>query len=125
MRDTVGKNVKYVTDLLIAAILATTAGCSTVDLTRGHTGENPTCHIHHVEMHPERIHVAGESVYVLEYRQLARRTFPNHGGHRYNHETDDTPWERDVVDWVCPECHRQYLEYWKNRNSNQRPQPSD
>ena len=75
------------------------------------------CPVHHVKMHPERIDVAGESVYVLEYCELARRAFPNHGGHRYSGETDSTPWERDVVDWVCPECDRAYVEYWKNQPS--------
>ena len=106
--------------LFAVAIVATTAGCSAIDLTQDHTGETPRCPIHHIEMHRERIQVAGERVYVLEYSELARRTFPNHGGHRYNFETDDTPWNRDVVDWVCPECHREYLAYWKNRTSSMR-----
>jgi len=69
-------------------------------------------------MHREEILVAGEIVYVWDYREVARKDFPNHGEHRYNGETADTPYGRNVIDWVCPECHRLYLEYWKSRSSD-------
>lgn len=64
-------------------------------------------------MHPERISVGWEGVYVLQYLKEARTSFPNHGGHRLNYETENTPHERDVIDWVCPECHRLYMQYWE------------
>jgi len=107
--------------MFIMFILVMSIGCKRTDLTEGHIGNAPNCPIHSAEMHPEKIQVSGESVYVLEYCELARQDFPNHGGHRYGAETGDTPRERDVVDWVCPECHREYLAYWKNRASNQQP----
>ena len=116
--------MRYFIRLFIMSIVVASAGCAAIDLTEGHVGDAPKCPFHHTKMHPEKIQVSGESVYVLEYCELAQRTFPNHGGHRYNSEIGDTPWERDVVDWVCPECHREYLSYWENRTSNQRIQPT-
>ena len=106
-----------------AAVFCT--GCAAVDLTEGYIGDPPKCAVHHVEMHRERIQVAGESIYVREYCETAQRDFPNHGGQRYNFETDDTPWERDVIDWVCPQCHEAYLAYWKTHAPLQARPPDE
>jgi hypothetical protein len=89
------------------------AGCGTVDLTKEHTGRLPTCEIHKSSMQREPIRVAGEILYLPEYRNICRKQFPHHGGHRYNFETEDTPYDRDVIDFVCPECDKAYLLYWK------------
>jgi len=87
-------------------------GCAAIDLTTGHKGSTPLCEIHKCEMHPEHIKVYGESVYVLSYIEIAKINFPNHGGHLYNNEKVNTPYERDIVDFVCPKCHEGYKKYW-------------
>jgi len=92
-------------------------GCRPLDLTRGHVGPTPMCPIHACGMHRERMSVAGEIVYLGDYRKEVGEHFPNHGCHTYSLEADDTPYARDIIDWVCPECHRAYLEYWRHRSA--------
>lgn len=87
-------------------------GCAAVDLTKDHTGKAPTCEVHKCEMHPEHIKVYGESVYVMHYIEVARNQFPNHGEHLYNNEKGNTPYERDVIDFVCSKCDEAYRKYW-------------
>jgi len=102
--------------VLIAPLMA---GCAAVDLTADHPGAPPKCGIHQIPMHPERITVSGEGIYVLEYVDFARKHFPNHGGHLLNSEKENTPWGRDVIDWVCPRCDQAYQDYWKNEGTLQ------
>ena len=64
-------------------------------------------------MQPELIHVAGEICYMVDYWGICREQFPHHGGHRYNRETENTPHERNVIDFVCPGCDKAYSLYWK------------
>ena len=90
-------------------------GCAPIDLTKDHHGTHPICEIHKIEMHPEHISVFGESVYVIDYIDYAKNHFPNHGGHLYNNEKENTPYERDVIDFVCPKCNEEYKKYW-NKN---------
>jgi hypothetical protein len=73
------------------------------------------CPVHSVTMHPERIFVGGEAVYAWDYWSVSRTQFPHHGGHRYNMEAEGSPYGRDVIDWVCPECHEAYMQYWRKR----------
>ncbi len=89
-------------------------GCGTLDLTKEHTGPAPICDIHKCEMHPERISVGGEIVYMGNYWEICRTQFPHHGGNRYHGETEKTPYGRNVIDYVCPECDKAYHLYWKN-----------
>lgn len=90
-------------------------GCNgTLDLTKDHIGAMPFCELHHCQMEPEYIYVTGEIIYTVEYAEICRKEFPNHGGHRYNRETESTPSYKDVVDFVCPECDTLYYLYWKN-----------
>lgn len=107
---------KTLITLLWPLLVSTGIGCRPLDWTQGHVGPGPLCPIHACEMRPERIVVGGEGVYVLQYLKEARASFPNHGSHRLNHERESTPYERDVIDWVCPECHRLYLQYWKDHS---------
>jgi hypothetical protein len=104
--------------VVLGAILSTLVGCRSLDRTQGHIGPAPTCSVHGCEMHPEEMLVAGEIVYVRDYHEVAATDFPNHGEHRYNGETADTPYGRRVIDWVCPECHRLYLEYWESHSGD-------
>ena len=101
------------TSIALAFLVALLAGCGAVDLTKDHTGPPPTCELHKCPMHTERIRVAGEIAYLPEYWETSREQFPHHGGHRYDRETKDTPFERDVIDFVCPECDKAYSAYWK------------
>lgn len=96
------------------AILLT--GCSEpVDLTKSHSDQVPLCKIHHCPMQPERIFVGGEMIYYIEDVTIFQEQFPNHGGHRYNGEKDVTPYNKEVIDFVCPECDMKYYLYWKNK----------
>lgn len=90
------------------------AGCRPLDLTREHSGPLPVCELHALEMSPEYIYVYGFSGYLPGYWKLSRENFPHHGGHRYTDEwnTDSNFFERDIIDFVCPECDRLYNEYW-------------
>jgi hypothetical protein len=101
--------MKYI---LIILSLIFFIGCALLDLTKGHNGLPPICEIHKCEMHPESIKVYGERAYVEPYIKIAKENFPNHGGHLYNNEKEDTPYERDVIDFVCPKCQEEYEKYW-------------
>ena len=96
-----------------------TPGCGTVDATRGHTGSLPMCEIHHCQMAAEFIYVGGEIIYLGGYWDTCRKNFPHHGGHRYNCESESTPYDRDVIDFVCPECDKLYFQYWKAKRKVQ------
>ena len=97
----------------ICSIVFLVSGCGTVDATKQRPAEAgpPLCEIHHSEMAPDLINVRGEIVYMGGYWEICRTQFPHHGGHRYNNETATTPFERNVIDFVCPECDRAYHEY--------------
>jgi hypothetical protein len=89
-------------------------GCGTLDLTKEHTGPAPICDIHKGKMQPEHIYVGGEIMYMGNYSEICRTQFPHHGRHRYNFETEKTPYDRDVIDYVCPDCDKAYDLYWEN-----------
>ena len=114
----VGMKIIYSITLLLSVIVLI-AGCETIDLTKNHIGIPPICEIHNCPMTPEYIYVYGEVVYVPKYQKLANGKFPHHGGHRLNFETENTPWDRDIIDFVCPECDRLYNLYWKKERQKQ------
>jgi hypothetical protein len=64
-------------------------------------------------MTPEFIYVSGEVAYLPVYEKIANEKFPHHGGHRFNFETKNTPWNRNIIDFVCPECDLLYYQHWK------------
>ncbi len=102
-------------NIAILILIAFLFGCAPIDLTKWHYGEPLLCEIHNCEMHPEQITVGGESVYVTPYISIAKEQFPNHGGHLYNWEKVSTPYERDVIDFVCPKCDDAYEKYWSEK----------
>jgi hypothetical protein len=103
--------IKIIVPILSLLAVSFFLGCAVVDLTKNYKGEPPICKIHKIKMHPERIKVYGENIYVLEYVTYARKHFPNHGRHLYNGEKKDTPRDIDIIDFVCPKCHEIYEEY--------------
>ncbi len=105
--------MKIIITSIIATFISLFIGCTALDLTKRHNGPSPICEIHKTNMHPEKIEVYGEKVYVDEYIEIARKRFPNHGGHLLNFEKNTTPWRRNVIDFVCPKCDKAYREYWK------------
>jgi hypothetical protein len=96
-------------------VVGAVAGCRSVDLASRHTGPPPVCEVHGVAMAPEWLSVSsGEVVYLPGYLKAVETRFPHHGGTILSGERGFRQlFERRVRDFVCPECTKEYEEYWR------------
>ena len=105
---------RFVCTAIFFICITVLAGCNeTLDLTKNYGLNWPDCEVHQCQMRPEHFSVGGEIVYCLEYAEISQGQFPNHGGHRLNGEKENTPRDRDVIDFVCYKCNYTYEQYWK------------
>jgi hypothetical protein len=108
------KSFKIVVFVLFSCVLL--ASCTSIDLTKGHGNIIAMCRLHKEPMKKEVVYVYGSHRFVPGYADLANKEFPNHGGHLYNMEREGIPSDRNIVTYVCPSCHKLYLEYGKKNS---------